>query len=194
MPVSYDRDTRAKAIRLVREHAGDHPSEYAAITAVARRLGISPETLRTWRRTSRKAGPSAYGMMVERLAAAEKMCGMPGVPVGGHRGRCRRHRSPVPRSVAGWRNREVLACRGRRTRGNTDRPRRPGVSPAGQAVARLAGAGWPSRQTAAELEASVKAVRFHLGHIFGKLGIRSRTDLIDRFGTPLPHTRGNLGS
>jgi hypothetical protein len=45
-----------------------------------------------------------------------------------------------------------------------------------------------------ELEAGVKAVGFHLGHIFGKLGIRSRTDLIDRFGTPLPHTRGNLGS
>jgi len=35
MPVRYDQDTRAKAIRLVREHAGDYPSEYAAITAVA---------------------------------------------------------------------------------------------------------------------------------------------------------------
>ena len=35
MPVRYDQDTKAKAIRLVREHAGDYPSEYAAITAVA---------------------------------------------------------------------------------------------------------------------------------------------------------------
>ncbi len=41
MPVRYDQDTRAKAIRLVREHAGDYPSEYAAITAVARRLGMT---------------------------------------------------------------------------------------------------------------------------------------------------------
>ena len=41
MPVRYDQDTKAKAIRLVREHAGDYPSEYAAITAVARRLGMS---------------------------------------------------------------------------------------------------------------------------------------------------------
>jgi transposase len=32
MPVRYDQDTKAKAIRLVREHAGDYPSEYAAIT------------------------------------------------------------------------------------------------------------------------------------------------------------------
>jgi DNA-binding CsgD family transcriptional regulator len=194
VPVKYDRDTRAKAIWLVREHVGDYPSEHAAITAVPRRLGISAETLRTWSRTSWKAGPSAYGMIVERPDAAEKMCGMPGVPVGGHRGRGRRHRSRVPRSVAGWRDREVVACRGRRTRRNTDRPRWPGVSPAGQAVARLAGAGRSSRQTAAELEAGVKAVEFHLGHIFGEPGIRSRTDLIDRFGTSLPHMAGNLGS
>jgi transposase-like protein len=41
MPVRYDQDTKAKAIRLVREHAGDYPSEYAAITAVARRLGMT---------------------------------------------------------------------------------------------------------------------------------------------------------
>ena len=44
MPVRYDQDTKAKAIRLVREHAGDYPSEYVAITAVARRLGMTPET------------------------------------------------------------------------------------------------------------------------------------------------------
>jgi transposase len=48
MPVRYDQDTKAKAIRLVLEHAGDYPSEYAAITAVARRLGMTPETLRKW--------------------------------------------------------------------------------------------------------------------------------------------------
>jgi transposase len=48
MPVKYDQDTKAKAIRLVREHAGDYPTEYAAITAVSRRLGMSAETLRKW--------------------------------------------------------------------------------------------------------------------------------------------------
>lgn len=34
----FDEHTKAKAVRLVREHAGDYPSEYAAITAVAARL------------------------------------------------------------------------------------------------------------------------------------------------------------
>jgi len=48
MPVKYNQDTRARAIRLVAEHAGEYPSEYAAITAVAGRLGMSAETLRKW--------------------------------------------------------------------------------------------------------------------------------------------------
>jgi transposase len=46
MPSKYDSDLKAKAIRLVREHAGDYPTEYAAITAVAGRLGMTTETLR----------------------------------------------------------------------------------------------------------------------------------------------------
>jgi transposase len=50
MPVKYSQDIRAKAIRLVREHAAEYPSEYAAITAVAGRLGMTAETLRKWLR------------------------------------------------------------------------------------------------------------------------------------------------
>jgi hypothetical protein len=32
-PSSYDASTKAKAIRLVREHAGDYPTEHATITS-----------------------------------------------------------------------------------------------------------------------------------------------------------------
>ena len=49
---NYSAETREKAVRLVREHAGDYPSEYAAITAVAGRLGMTAETLRKWIRRS----------------------------------------------------------------------------------------------------------------------------------------------
>ena len=61
-------------------------------------------------------------------------------------------------------------------------PALPDLTPAELAVARLVAAGRSNRETAAELYVSVKTVEFHLGHIFGKLGIRSRKDLIARIG------------
>lgn len=48
MPSKYDPETRAKAVRLVTEHRDDYPSEWAALTAVAGRLGMTAETLRKW--------------------------------------------------------------------------------------------------------------------------------------------------
>ena len=48
MPSKYDPETRAKAVRLVREHRDDYASEWAAITAVSKRLGMNAETLRNW--------------------------------------------------------------------------------------------------------------------------------------------------
>ena len=65
MPVKYDQETKARAIRLVREHAGDYPSEYAAITAVARRLGMTAETLRKWIRQAEIDEGQAPGVSSE---------------------------------------------------------------------------------------------------------------------------------
>ena len=65
MPVKYDQETRARAIRLVRGHAGDYPSEYAAITAVARRLGMTAETLRKWIRQAEIDEGQASGVTSE---------------------------------------------------------------------------------------------------------------------------------
>jgi len=61
-----------------------------------------------------------------------------------------------------------------------------GLTPAEQAVARLVATGHSNRQTAAELYVSVKTVEFHLGHIFDKLGIRSRKELVTRTGVSEP--------
>jgi transposase len=48
-PSTYPRELRERAIRMVAESKGEYPSEFAAIEAVARRLGIgSTETLRKW--------------------------------------------------------------------------------------------------------------------------------------------------
>ena len=48
MPSKYDPETRAKAVRLVLDHRDDYPSEWAAITAVSKRLAMNAETLRNW--------------------------------------------------------------------------------------------------------------------------------------------------
>jgi DNA-binding CsgD family transcriptional regulator len=67
-------------------------------------------------------------------------------------------------------------------------PALPGLTPAELAVARLVATGRSNRQAAAELYVSVKTVEFHLGHIFAKLGIRSRRELISalRESEPVP--------
>lgn len=44
----YPPERRERAIRLVREHRNEHPSESAAIQSIAGKLGITPETLRLW--------------------------------------------------------------------------------------------------------------------------------------------------
>jgi tetratricopeptide (TPR) repeat protein len=40
MPSKYEPETRAEVVRLVLDHRGDYPSEWAAIMAVSNRLGI----------------------------------------------------------------------------------------------------------------------------------------------------------
>jgi DNA-binding CsgD family transcriptional regulator len=57
------------------------------------------------------------------------------------------------------------------------------LTPAELAVARLVAAGRSNRQAAAELYVSIKTIEFHLGHIFAKLGIRSRSELVTRLGS-----------
>ena len=69
MPSKYDPETRAKAVRLVLEHRDDYPSEWAAITAVSKRLGMNAETLRNWIRQRQVDDGQRDGVSSE--AAAE---------------------------------------------------------------------------------------------------------------------------
>jgi transposase-like protein len=69
MPSKYDPETRAKAVRLVLDHRDDYPSEWAAITAVSKRLGMNAETLRNWIRQQQVDDGQRDGVSSE--AAAE---------------------------------------------------------------------------------------------------------------------------
>jgi transposase len=65
MASRYDAETRARAVRLVRDHVGDYDSEFAAIRAVAGRLGMSTEALRRWVRQADVDAGQAPGVTSE---------------------------------------------------------------------------------------------------------------------------------
>jgi DNA-binding NarL/FixJ family response regulator len=54
-------------------------------------------------------------------------------------------------------------------------------------IARLVASGLPNRGVAAELYLSPKTIEYHLAHVFTKLGVRSRHELIAQVG---PHATG----
>jgi transposase len=47
-PGRYPPELRERAVRLVLEHQDEYPSQWAAITSIAHKFGISAETLRKW--------------------------------------------------------------------------------------------------------------------------------------------------
>ncbi len=46
----YPQEVRDRAVRLVQEHRGEYPSEWAAVTSIAGKLGVGTEALRLWLR------------------------------------------------------------------------------------------------------------------------------------------------
>ena len=48
MPKKYDEEFKARAVRLVVDHVEEYDSRTACVVAVAKRLGVAPETLRRW--------------------------------------------------------------------------------------------------------------------------------------------------
>ncbi len=56
-PSRYSPEVRERAVRMVRDHEGEHASQWAAIISIAEKIGCSGETLRNWvRRAERDEG------------------------------------------------------------------------------------------------------------------------------------------
>ncbi len=49
-------EIRERAVRLVLEHLGEYPSQWAAISSIATKCGMTPETLRKWVRRAEVDG------------------------------------------------------------------------------------------------------------------------------------------
>ena len=71
----YSAEVRERAVRLVRTQAGEYPSQWAAITSIAEKIGCTAETLRNWvRAAERDAGerPGITSQERERVRELER--------------------------------------------------------------------------------------------------------------------------
>lgn len=50
----FSPEVRERSIRLVEEQLKDHPSQWAAISSIAAKIGCAPETLRAWVRQAER--------------------------------------------------------------------------------------------------------------------------------------------
>jgi transposase len=64
----YPAGLREHAVRMVREHVGDHASEWAAMRSIAETVGCTPETLRLWVRQAERARGECAGQSPDERA------------------------------------------------------------------------------------------------------------------------------
>jgi transposase len=69
----YSPELKERAVRLVVDHRQDYPSEWAAISGVATKLGMSAETLRCWLRRAQVDGGERPGLTTDERARLREL-------------------------------------------------------------------------------------------------------------------------
>ena len=71
----FSPEVRARAVRMVLDHASDHPSRWAAVTSIAAKIGCTPQTLHDWVKKAEVDSGQRAGVptdMADKLKALER--------------------------------------------------------------------------------------------------------------------------
>ncbi|MGY3695916.1 transposase [Bradyrhizobium sp. USDA 3240] len=71
----FSPEVRARAVRMVPDHASEHPSRWAAVRSIAAKIGCTPQTLHDWVKKVEIDSGQRTGVpteMAEKLRALER--------------------------------------------------------------------------------------------------------------------------
>ena len=74
-PTRYPQEIRERAVRMVIEQRQEYPSEWAAVSSIAAKFGMTGETLRQWLRRAEVDKGQRLGLTSgerERMRALER--------------------------------------------------------------------------------------------------------------------------
>jgi transposase-like protein len=71
----YSPEVRERAVRMVREHQGEHDSEWATIVSIAGKIGCTAETLRRWIRQADKNSGQREGVTTAGPSGSRRWSG-----------------------------------------------------------------------------------------------------------------------
>lgn len=71
----FSPEVRARAVRMVQDHASEHPSRWAAVTSIAAKIGCTAQTLHEWVKKAEIDSGQRAGVpteMADKLKALER--------------------------------------------------------------------------------------------------------------------------